>query len=249
MNFGERLKELRTDKGLTQPQFAALAGIEQSYLSKLENDKSIPSAEMFDTIVSALDVDTATFLQEMDREVIDTTLRHVPAVTQFKNQAVTEQVNQTKRWLFGSAGAWLLGFAIMLAANDGIFFPNDLYVYRSPGVFLPGEAETIFSNYPKILGLQQSAKLITNEEASKLLAEFTLKRERPLTVEWPESRGTVYYEAADNGKRRFELADIKGMQSTGNRLLQYIGALVVACGFAGIFIEWRLRRLKTKLTK
>ncbi|MCC2958111.1 helix-turn-helix domain-containing protein [Massilia sp. IC2-477] len=247
MNFGERLKDLRTDKGLTQPQFAALAGIEQSYLSKLENDKSIPSAEMFDTIVSALGVDAATFLQEMDRDVIDTTLRHVPAVSQFKNQVVTEQVHQTRRWLFGSAGAWLLGFAIMLAANDGIFFPNNLYVYKSPGVFLAGEGENVFDSYGKILALQQRAKLISNEEASKLLSEFTARRERPLTVEWPESRGTVYYEATENGKRRFELTRIRGMESTGNRMLQYIGALVFACGFAGIFIEWRLRRLKNQL--
>jgi transcriptional regulator with XRE-family HTH domain len=54
MNFGERLKQIRTEKGLTQPQFAQLAGIEQSYLSKLENDKSVPSAEMFTTILSGL---------------------------------------------------------------------------------------------------------------------------------------------------------------------------------------------------
>ena len=82
MNFGERLKELRTDKGLTQPQFAALAGIEQSYLSKLENDKSVPSAEMFSTILAALGMNAATFLQDVDREVLATTLRHIPAVTQ-----------------------------------------------------------------------------------------------------------------------------------------------------------------------
>ncbi|VXB51266.1 helix-turn-helix domain-containing protein [Massilia sp. 9I] len=247
MNFGERLKGLRTDKGLTQPQFAALAGIEQSYLSKLENDKSVPSAEMFDTIVSALGMDAATFLQEVDREVIDSTLRHVPSVTQFKTQAVTEQVHHTKRWVFGSAAAWLLGFAIMLAANDGIFFPNELYVYKSPGVFLADEGENVFDSYGKILALQQRAKLITDEEASRRLSEFTAKRERPLTVEWPESRGTIYYEATENGKRRFDLANIRGLESTGNRLLQYIGALVFACGFLCIFIEWRLRRLKKQL--
>src|SRR5437764_790766 len=57
MNFGERLKQIRTEKGLTQPQFAAMAGIEQSYLSKLENDKSVPSAEMFSSILSGLGLD------------------------------------------------------------------------------------------------------------------------------------------------------------------------------------------------
>lgn len=45
MNYGEGLKQIRTDKGLTQLQFAQVAG--QSYLSKLENGKSVPTANMF----------------------------------------------------------------------------------------------------------------------------------------------------------------------------------------------------------
>jgi len=43
MNFGERIKQLRTARNMTQPQLAEAIGIEQSYLSKLENDKSVPS--------------------------------------------------------------------------------------------------------------------------------------------------------------------------------------------------------------
>jgi len=43
MNFGERIKQLRTERNMTQPQLAEAIGIEQSYLSKLENDKSVPS--------------------------------------------------------------------------------------------------------------------------------------------------------------------------------------------------------------
>ncbi|MCA1246826.1 helix-turn-helix domain-containing protein [Massilia sp. MS-15] len=249
MNFGERLKQIRTGKGLTQPQFAEMAGIEQSYLSKLENDKSVPSAEMFDTIVSALGMDAATFLQEVDREVIDTTLRHIPSVTQFKAQAVMQQVQHTKRWLFGSAAAWMLGFAMMLAANDGIFFPNKLYKYTSQGVIRPGEAENVFRDQRQILELRMQAKLITYEEMTKALADFYERRLQPLTVESPENRGTGYYEAVENGRRRFELADTTHVKLPGNRILQYLGAIVFACGFVGLFIEWRLRRLKTKLAK
>lgn len=246
MNFGERLKQIRTDRGLTQPQFAQLAGIEQSYLSKLENDKSVPSAEMFTTIVSALEMDAASFLQDVDRELLATTLRHIPAVSQFAAGEAAARVNHTRRWLFGSAAAWILGFAMMLAANDGIFFPNKLYTYSSPGVIHPGEAENVFSTYREVLGNQMLAKLITVEEMGKQLAEFMAKRNRPLTVEWPDSRGTVYYEQVENGRRRFELVTTRHIQSEGNRILQYIGAIVFACGFVGLFIEWRLRRLKNR---
>lgn len=247
MNFGERLKQLRTEKGLTQPQFAQLAGIEQSYLSKLENDKSVPSAEMFSTILSALKMDAATFLQDVDRDVLATTLCHIPAVTQFTAGEVQAQVHHTKRWLFGSAAAWIVGFALMLAANDGIFFPNKLYKYTSPGVIRAGETENIFTTWREILGQQMAARIITHEDMAKQSAEFLAKREQPLTVEWPDSRGTVYYEPVENGRRRFELIDTRHIQARGNRLLQYIGAVVFACGFVGLFIEWRLRRLKNKL--
>jgi transcriptional regulator with XRE-family HTH domain len=246
MNFGERLKGIRTDKGLTQPQFAQLAGIEQSYLSKLENDKSVPSAEMFSTILAALEMDAATFLAEVDREVLDTTLRHIPAVTQFSAGEVAAQVHHTKRWLFGSAAAWILGFAMMLAANDGIFFSNKLYKYSSPGVIRAGEAENIFSTWREILGQQMVARIITPEDMAKQSAEFLAKRERPMSVEWPDSRGTVYYEPAEDGRRRFELVDTRHIQARGNRILQYMGASVLLSGFVGLFIEWRLRRLKNK---
>ena len=249
MNFGERLKQLRTEKGLTQPQFAQAAGVEQSYLSKLENDKSVPSAEMFSTILAALEMDAASFLHEVDKGVLDTTLRHIPAVTQFTAGEVAAQVHHTKRWLFGSAAAWILGFAMMLAANDGIFFSNKLYIYTSPGVIRAGEAENIFTTWRPILAQQLVAKAITVEDMGKQSAEFLAKRERPLTVEWPDSRGTVYVEAVESGRRRFELTDTRHIEAPGNRILQYLGAIVLFSGFVGLFIEWRLRRLKTKLTR
>jgi len=249
MNFGERLKQLRTDKSLTQPQFAQLAGIEQSYLSKLENDKSVPSAEMFSTILAALEMDAATFLQDVDQGVLTTTLRHIPAVSQFTAGEVTAQFNHTKRWLFGSAAAWILGFALALAAHEGIFISNKLYKYSSPGVIRPGEAENIFTGWREILAQQMVAKIITIEEMAKQSAEFLTQRNRPTTVEWPNSRGTVYYETVENGRRRFELIDTREIQARGNRIMQYIGAIVFACGFVGLFIEWRLRRLKARLIK
>lgn len=246
MTFGDRLKQIRTDKGLTQPQFAQMAGIEQSYLSKLENDKSVPSAEMFTTIVSALEMDAASFLQEVDKEALATTLRHIPAVSQFTAGEVRARVNHTRRWLFGSAATWILGFAMMLAANDGIFFSNKLYKYSSPGVILPGEAENVFSSWREVLAQQLLAKLITIEEMGKRSAEFVATRDRPVTVEWPDSRGTVYVEPAENGRRRFELVDTRHVEAPGNRILQYLGAIVVLCGFVGLFIEWRLRRMKNQ---
>lgn len=247
MNFGEKLKQVRTDKGLTQPQFAQIAGLEQSYLSKLENDKSVPSAEMFSTILAGLGMDEATFLQDIDKSVLTTSLRHIPAVAQFTNNAVTVQVHHTKRWLYGAALAWVLGFAMVLAAHDGVFFSNKLYKYRSPGVVLPGEADIIFESHRQIQLLKMQANLITFPEMSKVLAEFEARRVQPVTVESPVNRGTVYIEKAENGRRRFDLIHTEPVQASENRVLQFLGVVIFFCGFVALFIEWRLRRLKNQI--
>ena len=58
MKFGEKLKVLRHDRGLTQPEMAEAIGIEQSYLSKLENDKSLPSEDTFVRILEVFGLDS-----------------------------------------------------------------------------------------------------------------------------------------------------------------------------------------------
>lgn len=47
-SFGQRLRQLRKDRKLTQQALADLVGIDVTYLSKLENDKDSPPGD--DTI-------------------------------------------------------------------------------------------------------------------------------------------------------------------------------------------------------
>ena len=54
MTLGEYIKDARAQMQLSQPQLAEQIGIKQSYLSKLENDKSLPSNEVFRRLLNAL---------------------------------------------------------------------------------------------------------------------------------------------------------------------------------------------------
>jgi transcriptional regulator with XRE-family HTH domain len=57
--FGHRIKELRTEKGLTLDQLAQDTGSSKSYIWGLENNNSPrPSAEKLSAIASALGVTT-----------------------------------------------------------------------------------------------------------------------------------------------------------------------------------------------
>jgi transcriptional regulator with XRE-family HTH domain len=92
MAFHENLRILRLAKGLTQPTLAEKAGIEQSYLSKLENGRSMPSDEVLKRLADAL--------ESTPEELM-------------RNGADGEPVPAWKRW------ALPLGIAAALAAGLG----------------------------------------------------------------------------------------------------------------------------------
>lgn len=241
MNFGDKLKRIRTEKNLTQPQLAEAIGIEQSYLSKLENDKSLPSAEMFSTIVQALGLEAKAFLADIDKQVLHTSLRHIPEVCQFLDGAVVRRVHHARTWLYGAASACALGFALMLAANDGIFSPNNQYKYISKGVILKNESDNVFDKYRETLSLKFAMNAISAEEQAKALTEFEDHRVKQLTVEFREDKGSVFFENVDNGRRKFELAGVRYVHSAVNKAMQYLGALLAFCGVLAFLVEWRLR--------
>src|SRR6266567_1638098 len=54
--LGERIRELRKTKGLTQEKFAELIGVEQKHVSRLELGKSFPPLDRLETISQVLDV-------------------------------------------------------------------------------------------------------------------------------------------------------------------------------------------------
>lgn len=55
-NFGERLKKMRTDKGLSQDTFSKHIGVHVTNLSKYERNISIPSLEIAEKMASVLEV-------------------------------------------------------------------------------------------------------------------------------------------------------------------------------------------------
>jgi len=64
-DFGNRLRELRHKKGFTLRQLAELAGVDFTYLSKVENDRVpyTPAADTIRTLARALGVDPLELLQ------------------------------------------------------------------------------------------------------------------------------------------------------------------------------------------
>ena len=56
-DFGLRLKELRTKKGITQYQLAEMVGIDPKHMSHIETGRSFPKADLIEKFANALEID------------------------------------------------------------------------------------------------------------------------------------------------------------------------------------------------
>jgi transcriptional regulator with XRE-family HTH domain len=122
VNFGERVKQLRSERNLTQPQLAQAIGIEQSYLSKLENDKSVPSADIFQAILRAFSIDVATFLEGVDEKQVYRDLRQVPEVSNHLNAQVTTKIHKHPSEYERPQNRWLMLAGVLLTFGGIVGF-------------------------------------------------------------------------------------------------------------------------------
>ncbi|EGO8162312.1 helix-turn-helix domain-containing protein [Enterococcus faecalis] len=65
MNFAQKLKDLRTEKNLTQEELAKKSGISIKSISRYELGETLPrTKKYYEKIANALDVDTDYFLSQ-----------------------------------------------------------------------------------------------------------------------------------------------------------------------------------------
>ncbi|MES2822070.1 MAG: helix-turn-helix transcriptional regulator [Pseudomonadota bacterium] len=244
MNIGEKLKQLRSEKNWTQPQLAEAIGIEQSYLSKLENDKSIPSADIFQAILKAFTIDVGSFLERIDVQIIQRQLRQIPEVTNFLNAGIVGKIHNIKKWLFCSAIACVIGLTLIVTGQMGLVFSNTMYNYESTGIILSGEPQDLFESYEKLLNSRRSSgEIASHEELNKKWYEFTSTRRRPNYLALPNYQGSIFNVAVEEGSRTYFFKDSRETNHPQNRFLVLIGALLGFAGLFGFFVEFRLRRI------
>lgn len=70
--FGPVLRRLRTEKGMTQEEYAARLGWDTAaYISQLELGQRKPSLEQMFKLAFALDMTASVFVVEMEKEQIE----------------------------------------------------------------------------------------------------------------------------------------------------------------------------------
>ena len=244
MTLGEQLKKLRAEKGLSQPELAELASIEQSYLSKLENDKSLPSNEVFRKLLSALSLSVVQVLEPLDKNYIKNNLLVISDIEQLYQQASTKQLNQQRNLLYMASTFVIVAVTLFYIGYSKHIFNESLYEYHSRGVVLAGEPINIFSRWRELIDIKDRNE---KDEVIRKKRVVMASRSDTLVHLSTENQGSSFVMAVTGGKRLFyKSKESPTLQKPRmiNAWLQVLGVLLFCSGIISFVLERRLYNLQ-----
>lgn len=229
MKLGEKIKLLRTDHELTQPDLAKKAGIEQSYLSKLENDKAIPSFDIINRVAMALESNGLELIDSLSQSFVEENLSHIPEVA--AEYAVIKKKRESKlkkRFILASILV-IFGIGLAFVGNENILFPEVGYKYLSMGVIKDNEIDQHFhADYIREI----------NESKDELVQRMFENRSRideeyKIIFNKDESEFIV---KVNGGRRNFSKHEKITVLKVQNKLILIAGIMLIASGvFAFLF--------------
>ena len=233
MTFGEKLRRLRNDKAHTQPELAELMGIEQSYLSKLENDKSMPSNDVLNRILDVFGMEVGDLVNDLDQGARNQ-LRHLPDVADHFNRQKQLLVGNQRRWLLVSALLLAFGIAFIYAGNVHLFSSDVVYQYKSHGVVLDGEPKEVFANPERFVSraADPATAIETVDSVNARMDEVYLQDSK--------FHGKIFNVEVDGGSRTYYINGETEIDPWQSKLVVFVGVFMAVLGLIGIFLERKL---------
>jgi len=235
MKLGEKIKKLRNEAGLTQRELAEKIQIEQSYLSKLENEKGSPSFEVIEKIALAFDLSAMNLIESLDLTYIQQQLKHIPEIA--VKTAEIRRLKQTKikRFYIRRAAMSVLGVAMYFAGNRALFISNNVYEYYSAGVIAKGEPLERFS---------KNRILIINENRIEFDQRTKENRARLDEIYLIKSSysGENFVQNYGAQRRYFDLRSSKHTIHKANKMHELLGILFFLSGWFSMFFVYRFER-------
>ena len=235
MKFGDKLKDLRNEKEMTQPELAEAIGIEQSYLSKLENGKSLPSNDIFVRILEVFGLEIGDVVDQLDQSSKNQ-LRTLPEVADHYHRQKQLIIGNRQRWLLGSSLLLALGAAFIYAGSVHLFFTDVVYQYMSHGVVLEGESKEIF-RHPQGFVSQS----LSHEEQIQFVDSVKSRIDEEYRL-MSDFRGNIYNLRVPGGSRTYYLQDDTQIDPWQSKLIVFLGVLMSMFGLVGLFLERKLSR-------
>lgn len=234
MQFGEYLKNRRTELGWTQPEAAAKASIEQSYLSKLETGKSIPSEDVYQRLAGAFSIDTETMVDALYPAEVDR-MREIETVRRHLLQRQRETRSITGRWLYAGLAMLVLGGGLVGLAQVDAGGAATYYTYQSEGVILAGESLDVYADVD-----DEPARSAPDYAERVARRDALIARINDRTIAIPDMRGPVFIESVPNGRRAWRLVGSNaGVIPATYGWALVPGFAVIIGGLGCFFISWR----------
>lgn len=235
MDFGDKLKQLRNDRNLTQPEAAAAMGIEQSYLSKLENEKSLPSNDVLNRILDVFELEIGDLVSDLGQGARNQ-LRQLPDVADYFSRQKQLLLGNRQRWLVVSTLLLSVGIALVYAGNVHMFFSDVIYEYKSHGIVLAGESKEIFSNPGRYI------RTAASQEKQDEYIDSIRARTDEVYRRTENFQGNIFNVAVDGGSRTYYLEAETEVKPWQSKLVVFIGLLMAISGMTGIILDRTLSR-------
>jgi transcriptional regulator with XRE-family HTH domain len=225
MRFGDYLRQKREERGWTQPEAAARAKIEQSYLSKLETGRSYPSDEVFERLVEIFGIDTA----ELNESVSATELDRLREIRQVRAAVLGNRASQrrlARSWMLAGLACLILGGGTLGLSRIDLSREYTLYYYRSEGVLNLDEGPNTFDS----IRATNNPGHPRYEEGLAMLARIA---QRDVVAE--QYRGSGYFEEVEGGRRYYDLYESERLSPANPLRWFLVPGLMLLLGSAGCF--------------
>lgn len=243
MTLGNIIRQNRQRLGMSQPELASRAQIEQSYLSKLENDHSAPSDEILKRVMLALELDIANLCAQLDTRRVDPKVLHIESIRTYL--ASHQQKSQRRNTALMTLFTLIIGIGVGLfyVGHAQAFFPGTLYSYESRGEIQPDEPADYYHGGWRRLFAEHSV-VRNNEAAEQIRQAETVQANR---VEYHSLQSFQPLESnftrhLDNGNRRVYrvLGATVQVARPQNGWLMFFGIVLSVSGLIALVMLLRL---------
>lgn len=218
MTLGEFLKSQRELKQWKQPEAAQQIDIEQSYLSKLENNKAIPSAEIFDKLMHAYQFSMPQFSDAVQSSELDK-LKDIMIVREFILSTKKRQDKDKRRFLVTGILMSMLGGLLLSLGVVMYDHKTASYHYESKGEISLTESDYLYAELPEYREFLSIMNSHTGR--TERLKQHKLFPRLDYQLQTQEvNLGEFYMVETEGGKRRFQKASSR---SKRNKMPFYLG--------------------------
>ena len=235
MNLGEYFKRCREASKRTQPDVAGEVGIEQSYMSKLESGKSIPSNDVFNSLVRVYGIKIDDLIAQLDEAEI-ARLGELTEITKVLSQTKSQRSDSAKQYSLAGLALLVMGIGLLCFSILPIYSDPEHY-YRSEGVLALNEDLTAFDLVYTEVDKDDTALLAKQAE---LLAR--LDQQDVITDVY---KGDGYVVNTSEGRRYFTSIGSNGAtRDFWNRWLLVPAFMLIVAGFGSLLLARRWSKLE-----